>query len=170
MSYPQTVDRAVDGPPRLWARPPQPAHTRPGAGLVTAREIVEMFRYDSTPLVSYRQLDYWARTGLLEPEIMATGSGSRRWYSPRQVAALRVLLPLVALGGLNRLDYTRRHPLERAVADVTAHPGLADMPVLVVTAAGDVHPLTDDVVDHLTYGGWAIRPLPNPQPEETHDR
>ena len=28
--------------------------------------------------ISYRQLDYWARTGLVDPEHEATGSGSHR--------------------------------------------------------------------------------------------
>ena len=32
--------------------------------------------------ISYRQLDYWARTGLLQPSVVAAkGSGSRRVYS-----------------------------------------------------------------------------------------
>jgi len=32
--------------------------------------------------ISYRQLDYWARTGLVRPSLLdAAGSGSRREYS-----------------------------------------------------------------------------------------
>ena len=32
--------------------------------------------------ITYRQLDYWARTGLVDPSIRsATGSGSQRLYS-----------------------------------------------------------------------------------------
>ena len=32
--------------------------------------------------ISYRQLDYWARTGLIEPTVRpAQGSGSQRLYS-----------------------------------------------------------------------------------------
>ena len=32
--------------------------------------------------ITYRQLDYWARTGLVEPSVRgATGSGTQRLYS-----------------------------------------------------------------------------------------
>ena len=41
--------------------------------------------------VSYRQLDYWARTGLLVPEVEASGSGSQRVYGEDQVGKARVL-------------------------------------------------------------------------------
>ena len=34
--------------------------------------------------ITYRQLDYWTRTGLVRPSLGdATGSGSRREYSTR---------------------------------------------------------------------------------------
>ena len=36
--------------------------------------------------ITYRQLDYWARTGLLQPSIRAArGSGSQRLYSFRDI-------------------------------------------------------------------------------------
>ena len=42
--------------------------------------------------VSYRQVDYWARSGLLEPSLqVAHGSGSRRRYSYRDVLQLKVI-------------------------------------------------------------------------------
>ena len=38
--------------------------------------------------ITYRQLDYWARTGLLRPSIAdATGSGSQRRYSYSDVSS-----------------------------------------------------------------------------------
>ena len=38
--------------------------------------------------ITYRQLDYWARTGLVEPTIRsAKGSGSHRLYSFRDFGA-----------------------------------------------------------------------------------
>ena len=41
--------------------------------------------------ISYRQLDYWARTDLIRPSLTdATGSGSRRTYSYRDLLELRV--------------------------------------------------------------------------------
>ncbi len=49
--------------------------------------------------VSYRQLDYWSRRGLLVPSITeADGSGSQRRYSSFDVAQARVLGRLSALG------------------------------------------------------------------------
>ena len=49
--------------------------------------------------VSYRQLDYWARTELVQPtECVAAGSGSRRLYSPSDVLALIVVRTLLQAG------------------------------------------------------------------------
>src|SRR5690625_6418523 len=42
--------------------------------------------------ITYRQLDYWARTGLVEPAIRpATGSGTQRLYSFRDILVLKVV-------------------------------------------------------------------------------
>jgi DNA-binding transcriptional MerR regulator len=39
--------------------------------------------------ITYRQLDYWARTDLVRPSLVdATGSGSRRRYSFRDLLEL----------------------------------------------------------------------------------
>jgi DNA-binding transcriptional MerR regulator len=49
--------------------------------------------------ISYRQLDYWARTGLVEPSIRpAAGSGSQRLYSFRDLVVLRVVKSLLEAG------------------------------------------------------------------------
>jgi DNA-binding transcriptional MerR regulator len=49
--------------------------------------------------ITYRQLDYWARTGLLKPSIAeATGSGSRRRYSYRDLLELRIIKTLLDSG------------------------------------------------------------------------
>lgn len=49
--------------------------------------------------VSYRQLDYWARTHLVEPSVRAAhGSGTQRLYSRRDVVALRVVRELLDAG------------------------------------------------------------------------
>jgi DNA-binding transcriptional MerR regulator len=49
--------------------------------------------------ITYRQLDYWARTGLLRPSITdATGSGSQRRYSYRDVLELKVIKRLLDAG------------------------------------------------------------------------
>ena len=49
--------------------------------------------------ISYRQLDYWARTDLVRPSLTdATGSGSRRQYSYRDLLELRVIKSLLDAG------------------------------------------------------------------------
>jgi DNA-binding transcriptional MerR regulator len=49
--------------------------------------------------ITYRQLDYWARTGLLRPSITdANGSGTQRRYSYRDVLELKVIKQLLDAG------------------------------------------------------------------------
>jgi DNA-binding transcriptional MerR regulator len=49
--------------------------------------------------ITYRQLDYWARTGLLRPSIAdANGSGSQRRYSYGDVLELKVIKRLLDAG------------------------------------------------------------------------
>ena len=49
--------------------------------------------------ISYRQLDYWARTNLLRPSISeARGSGTQRRYSYRDLLELKVIKRLLDAG------------------------------------------------------------------------
>jgi DNA-binding transcriptional MerR regulator len=49
--------------------------------------------------ITYRQLDYWARTGLLRPSVAdARGSGSKRLYSYRDLVELKVIKQLLDAG------------------------------------------------------------------------
>ena len=49
--------------------------------------------------ITYRQLDYWARTGLLNPSITkAKGSGSQRVYSYADLVQLKVIKRLIDSG------------------------------------------------------------------------
>jgi DNA-binding transcriptional MerR regulator len=49
--------------------------------------------------ITYRQLDYWARTDLLHPSIsQARGSGSQRRYSYRDLVQLKVIKRLLDAG------------------------------------------------------------------------
>ncbi len=49
--------------------------------------------------ITYRQLDYWARTGLLRPSIAdARGSGTQRLYSYTDVVELKVIKQLLDAG------------------------------------------------------------------------
>jgi DNA-binding transcriptional MerR regulator len=49
--------------------------------------------------ITYRQLDYWARTGLVRPELRdAQGSGTQRLYSFKNLVHLRVIKNLLDAG------------------------------------------------------------------------
>jgi len=49
--------------------------------------------------ISYRQLDYWARTDLVRPSLVdASGSGSRRRYSYTDLLELKVVKSLLDAG------------------------------------------------------------------------
>ena len=49
--------------------------------------------------ISYRQLEYWARTDLIRPSLTdASGSGSRRRYSYQDLLELRVVKTLIDAG------------------------------------------------------------------------
>lgn len=65
--------------------------------------------------ITYRQLDYWARTNLVRPSACdAQGSGSRRVYTYRDLLELRVIKNLLDAGiklesVREVFDYMRRH-------------------------------------------------------------
>lgn len=49
--------------------------------------------------VTYRQLDYWARTDLVKPSVRAaTGSGSQRLYSFHDIVVVKVIKRLLDAG------------------------------------------------------------------------
>ena len=49
--------------------------------------------------ITYRQLDYWARTGLVRPSVAeAKGSGTQRRYSYRDLLRLKVIKSLLDAG------------------------------------------------------------------------
>jgi DNA-binding transcriptional MerR regulator len=49
--------------------------------------------------ITYRQLDYWARTGLIMPSVQAAqGSGSQRLYSFSDIVQLKVVKRLLDAG------------------------------------------------------------------------
>jgi DNA-binding transcriptional MerR regulator len=65
--------------------------------------------------ITYRQLDYWARTDLIRPSVTdASGSGSRRRYSYRDLLELRVIKTLLDAGiklesVRDVFEYLRKH-------------------------------------------------------------
>ena len=57
--------------------------------------------------ITYRQLDYWARTNLIRPSLAdARGSGSRRRYSYRDLIELKMIKTLLDAG--QRLERVRQ--------------------------------------------------------------
>ena len=49
--------------------------------------------------ITYRQLDYWARTDLVRPSVMdANGSGTQRLYGFRDLLALKVIKQMLDAG------------------------------------------------------------------------
>ena len=65
--------------------------------------------------ITYRQLDYWARTDLIRPSLAdAKGSGTQRMYSYRDLVELKVIKSLLDAGvklpkARTALEYLREH-------------------------------------------------------------
>jgi len=70
--------------------------------------------------ISYRQLDYWARTGLVEPTVRgASGSGSARLYGFRDILVLKIVKRLLDTGvSLQNIRSAVAHLRERGVDDL----------------------------------------------------
>ena len=74
--------------------------------------------------ITYRQLDYWARTGLVVPSVRdASGSGTQRLYSFRDIVVLKVVKRLldagVSLQNIRKAIETLRRRGEEDLANVT---------------------------------------------------
>ena len=72
--------------------------------------------------ITYRQLDYWARTGLVVPSIRgAAGSGSQRLYSFKDMLVLKVVKRLLDAGvSLQNIRVAVEHLRRRGVRDLAA--------------------------------------------------
>lgn len=70
--------------------------------------------------ISYRQLDYWARTGLVEPTVRgAAGSGSARLYGFKDILVLKIVKRLLDTGvSLQNIRSAVSHLRERGVEDL----------------------------------------------------
>lgn len=71
---------------------------------------------------TYRQLDYWCRTGLVEPAMAARGSGSARQFDDGDVADVTAITELLRFGlGLSLVRrLTDVRAANAAVQDVRA--------------------------------------------------
>lgn len=71
--------------------------------------------------ITYRQLDYWARTGLVNASVRpATGSGTQRLYGFRDILLLKVIKRLLEAGvSLQQIRSAVNHLHERGTYDLT---------------------------------------------------
>jgi DNA-binding transcriptional MerR regulator len=101
--------------------------------------------------ITYRQLDYWARTGLLRPSIAdARGSGTQRLYSYRDLLELKVIKQLLDAGiSLQRA----RRALECLREGLGADLASAN---LVLVGADSVLARSDGEVVDLLRGGQGV--------------
>jgi DNA-binding transcriptional MerR regulator len=101
--------------------------------------------------ITYRQLDYWARTGLLTPSVAdATGSGSRRRYSYHDLLELKVIKQLLDAGV--SLQSARR-AVECLREDLHADLASAN---LVLTGSRSVLARSNDELVDLLAGGQGV--------------
>jgi len=111
--------------------------------------------------ITYRQLDYWARTGLLKPSLAeADGSGSQRLYSFGDIVQLRVVKRLLDAGmSLKKI---------RSAMDILRDELTSDQPLAYVTLLSDGITIyaahsADEVVDVFRRGqgvfGIAVGPV-----------
>jgi DNA-binding transcriptional MerR regulator len=105
--------------------------------------------------ISYRQLDYWARTGLVRPSVAdAKGSGTQRRYSYRDLLRLKVIKSLLDAGvklqtARRAIDYLRED-----TADWEAASLVLDGSDSVLARDGD------DLVDLVRRGQGVLNIVP----------
>jgi DNA-binding transcriptional MerR regulator len=101
--------------------------------------------------ITYRQLDYWARTGLVEPSVRgATGSGTQRLYGFRDILVLKVVKRLLDTGvSLQQIRVAIQALRERGVEDLAQ--------ITLMSDGASVYECTsaDEVID-LVQGGQGV--------------
>ena len=98
--------------------------------------------------ITYRQLDYWARTGLVEPSIRtATGSGSARLYGFRDILVLKIVKRLLDAGvSLQNIRTAVDHLRSRGVTELERITLMSDGASIYECAS------PDEIVDLLAGG------------------
>jgi DNA-binding transcriptional MerR regulator len=101
--------------------------------------------------ITYRQLDYWARTGLVEPSVRnATGSGTQRLYGFRDILVLKVVKRLLDSGvSLQQIRVAISHLRERGVEDLSR--------ITLMSDGASVYQCTsaEEIID-LVQGGQGV--------------
>ena len=94
--------------------------------------------------ITYRQLDYWARTGLVEPSVRpAHGSGTQRLYSFRDVVVLKIVKRFLDTGvSLQNIRTTVHHLRAQGFRDLERMTLMSDgATVYECTSPDEVHAL-----------------------------
>ncbi len=101
--------------------------------------------------ITYRQLDYWARTGLVEPSVReAAGSGTSRLYSFRDILVLKIVKKLLDAGvSLQNIRTAIAALRDRGVEELAEITLMSDGTTVYECTS------TDEVVD-LLQGGQAV--------------
>ncbi|MDB4818199.1 MerR family transcriptional regulator [Acidimicrobiales bacterium] len=104
--------------------------------------------------ISYRQLDYWARTSLVKPTSPAAGSGSRRTYSYKNLLELKAVKHLLDAGiklesVRNIFDYLRDQ-LDQDPTEVN----------LVINGDAVMIQSGEQIIDLLRHGQGVLNVLP----------
>ncbi len=101
--------------------------------------------------ITYRQLDYWARTGLVEPSVRpATGSGTQRLYGFRDILVLKIVKRLLDAGvSLQQIRQAVTHLSSRGVSDLATLTLMSDGATVYECASAE------EVVD-LLQGGQGV--------------
>ena len=121
--------------------------------------------------ITYRQLDYWARTDLIKPSIQsAQGSGSQRRYSFPDIVQLKVVKRLLDAGmSLKKI---------RQAIDILAAQMQTDSPLADVTLLSDGNTIyaahnPSEVVDVFQRGqgvfGIAVGPVQDELQGQLHE-
>lgn len=101
--------------------------------------------------ITYRQLDYWARTSLVTPTVRgAHGSGSQRLYSFRDILVLKVVKRLLDTGvSLQQIRSAVGALRERGIEDLAQ--------ITLMSDGASVYECTsDDEVIDLVQGGQGV--------------
>jgi len=106
--------------------------------------------------ITYRQLDYWARTSLVVPSIRgAAGSGSQRLYSFRDVVVLKIVKKLLDAGvSLHNVRAAVDHLRQRGAADLSQMTLVSDGSTIYECSS------TDEVYDLLAGGQAVLQVVP----------
>jgi DNA-binding transcriptional MerR regulator len=101
--------------------------------------------------ISYRQLDYWARTGLVEPSIRtASGSGTQRLYGFRDILVLKIVKRLLDAGvSLQNIRTAVDHLRNRGVTELERITLMSDGASIYECAS------PDEIID-LLQGGQGV--------------